>query len=194
VVAFEPDERMAALARRATSGHPVQVEERPFEDWDGEAGSFDLVVSAQAWHWIDPERGPALARRALRPRGVLAVWWNHVSDREWPLHEAIDAVYREHAPELVQSIVNKSIHSREGDVMIEGFEPPERRSYEWKQPYDADAYGELLRTHSDHRLLAPERLEPVVLAITDVINREGGGELIYPYRTDLLFARRTAGR
>src|SRR6266576_6083219 len=67
VVSFEPDQAMAALARRAAEGLSVQVEERPFEEWRDEGGTFDLVVSAQAWHWIDRDRGPRVARRALRP-------------------------------------------------------------------------------------------------------------------------------
>ena len=32
--------------------------------------SFDLVVSASAWHWVDPEIGPAKAARVLRPGGA----------------------------------------------------------------------------------------------------------------------------
>jgi len=41
----------------------------------------DLVTYAQAWHWMDPDLAVAEARRVLRPRGVLAVWWN-VPDHE----------------------------------------------------------------------------------------------------------------
>ena len=37
-------------------------------------GSVDLVTVAQALHWFDVERFNAEARRALRPRGVVAVW------------------------------------------------------------------------------------------------------------------------
>ena len=38
--------------------------------------SADLVGYAQAWHWMDKDLAIAEARRVLRPRGVLAAWWN----------------------------------------------------------------------------------------------------------------------
>src|ERR1700747_707928 len=77
-----------------------------FSSGAGEAGSFDLVVSAQAWHWIDPERGPAVARRALRPGGVLGVWWNQAGDWDGPVRAALDAAYERHAQDLGGSVVN----------------------------------------------------------------------------------------
>src|ERR1700730_12715980 len=50
VVGVEPDGRMAAIARR----RGLAVEEGAFEDWDPAGRQFDLLVSAQAWHWVDP--------------------------------------------------------------------------------------------------------------------------------------------
>jgi SAM-dependent methyltransferase len=38
------------------------------------AGSVDLIVVAQALHWLDLERFYAEARRVLAPAGLLAVW------------------------------------------------------------------------------------------------------------------------
>src|SRR6188472_539154 len=53
VEAVEPDSRMAALARTRCAGLPVRIRETRFEDWQGAAGTFNLVVCAQAWHWLD---------------------------------------------------------------------------------------------------------------------------------------------
>jgi SAM-dependent methyltransferase len=195
VVALEPDRAMAALARRAAEGLSVHVDERPFEEWHGEAGTFDVVVSAQAWHWIDGHRGPAVARRALRPDGVLAVWWNQAGDWDGPVREALNAAYERHAPELAHSVVNAPVHPlRPDSLTIDGFERVEPRSYTWTHRYDATSYSELLQTHSDHRLLPLEQLDELLRAVTEVIEDVGGGEVTYPYRTDLLTARRTGSR
>ena len=192
VAAFEPDQAMAEIARRTCEGLPVQIYEQPFEEWRGEAGRFDLVVSAQAWHWVDRNRGSAVARRALRPGGVLAVWWNQAGDWDGPLREALDAAYERHAPDLVDSVVNRPVHPLGPESLtIEGFERMRSRNYSWVQRYDAGSYGELLQTHSDHRLLSPARLDELLRAVTGVIEHVGRGEITYPYRTDLLTARRT---
>jgi len=63
------------------------------------------------------------------------------------------------------------------------------RSYGWVQEYDPRSYGELLRTHSDHRLLDPRRLDKLVEAVENAIERLGG-RIVYPYRTDLQLLRR----
>ena len=65
VLAIDPDERMAELAR--ASG--VVVEPGTFEEWSPDGRVFDLVVAGQSWHWVHPDRGSAKARSvsALRP-------------------------------------------------------------------------------------------------------------------------------
>jgi len=47
-----------------------------FEDWDPVGRTFDAVIAAQAWHWVDPVAGAAKAAAVLRPGGRLAVFWN----------------------------------------------------------------------------------------------------------------------
>ena len=44
----------------------------------------DLVISAQAWHWMDPALAVPEFRRILRPGGVFAAWWNYTQrDSAW---------------------------------------------------------------------------------------------------------------
>jgi SAM-dependent methyltransferase len=100
VVAVEPDGAMAAVARQRTQGMAVDVRESMFEDCTVTAGAFDLVVAAQAWHWVDQVRGAAVAARALHPDGALCVWWNRPRELTGPVWDAIHAVYAEHAPAL----------------------------------------------------------------------------------------------
>ena len=41
-------------------------------------GAFDIVVFAQSWHWVDPERAGVEAARILAPDGVLGIVWNQM--------------------------------------------------------------------------------------------------------------------
>ncbi len=194
VDAVEHDPQMAAVARAAVAGLAVDVHVGAFEEWRGEEGAYDLVFSAQAWHWIDPERGLAVARRALRPGGAIALFWNLSERREDSLRRALDAAYEPWAPELIgTSIMNHSSGGRIDPVTLagDGFDDPRVRSYRWSRSYDAVAYGELLQTHSDHRLLPPERLTGLIEAVEETVREAGGGEIVLDYRADLVTAVRS---
>ncbi|MDO4240655.1 class I SAM-dependent methyltransferase [Micrococcus sp.] len=81
VTAVEPSAPMRAVLDRAVAaGSAGRVRA---VDGTGEAtglpeGSADVVVAAQAWHWMDPERASAEAARVLRPGGRLAAVWNQL--------------------------------------------------------------------------------------------------------------------
>jgi SAM-dependent methyltransferase len=85
VTAVEPNAEM----RAAAAAHPRVV----WVDGRGEATGLpdlcaDLVVSAQAFHWLEPEAGLGEFARVLRPGGRLALMWN-----EGDMSDAMTAAY-----------------------------------------------------------------------------------------------------
>jgi len=82
VIAVEPSPGMRTELHRAVLGVPVlagTAEQIPLAD-----GTVDMVIVAQAWHWVDPERAVPEVARVLAPRGRLALLWNRrVEDEEW---------------------------------------------------------------------------------------------------------------
>src|ERR1700753_2652146 len=50
VLGVAPAPRMAERARQGGT----EVEVARLEDWDPAGRAFDVVVAAQAWHWVDP--------------------------------------------------------------------------------------------------------------------------------------------
>lgn len=63
---------MVAVARRRLGRAPVRFAVVSFEDFEAD-GAFDLVVSATAFHWVDPEVKFDKTARLLRPGGWLAL-------------------------------------------------------------------------------------------------------------------------
>ncbi|MER6980061.1 class I SAM-dependent methyltransferase, partial [Streptomyces carpinensis] len=70
VFGVEPDARMADFARALG----LRVEVATFEAWQPAGRTFDAVVAAQSWHWVDPVAGAVKAARVLRPGGRLAIF------------------------------------------------------------------------------------------------------------------------
>lgn len=63
---------MVRAARRNVADVTARFQVCSFEDF-ADSGPFDLIVSATAFHWIDPGVGLAKAARLLRPGGWLAL-------------------------------------------------------------------------------------------------------------------------
>ena len=76
VDAVEPSEAMRA---QALSVEGVTWHEGLAEETGLPNGAYDIVVFAQSWHWIDPERAGLEAARILAPGGVLAIVWNQMA-------------------------------------------------------------------------------------------------------------------
>lgn len=79
VVAVEPDSELSAHLRKWSDAQ-LEVANMPFGPAVPGDGSFDLIVAATAFHWL--EAGPALGdvRRLLKPGGSFAMWWNVFSE------------------------------------------------------------------------------------------------------------------
>lgn len=72
VTAIDIGAAMVEAARLNVTDPMVRFQVSPFEDFAG-SGPFDLIVSATAFHWVDPGIGLAKAARLLRPGGWLAL-------------------------------------------------------------------------------------------------------------------------
>jgi SAM-dependent methyltransferase len=64
---------MVAAARSHVDDSSVSFQVCSFEDFEAADSSFDLIVSATAFHWIDPEVQFSKPARLLRPGGWLAL-------------------------------------------------------------------------------------------------------------------------
>jgi SAM-dependent methyltransferase len=64
---------MVAAAQRRVGRSDVRFDVVSFEGFEAADASFDLVVSATAFHWIDPEVKFVKSARLLRPGGWLAL-------------------------------------------------------------------------------------------------------------------------
>jgi SAM-dependent methyltransferase len=191
VLGVELDPRMAAVAQR--SG--LEVEVGSFEEWEPAGRAFDLLISGQAWHWVDPVAGAAKASTVLRPGGRIALFWNFgLPDRD--VAEGFDAIYNRVAPGLDDYSVllghpgeERLVHGTDGIRAADGFDEPERWMFRWDRPYTRDEWLDQLPTHSDHRLLPTDKLHTLLSEIGDEIDSLGGTFTMH-YTVAVLTARR----
>jgi len=196
IVAIEPGAELAAVLRRNVAGHDVTVEQVTFEAWPIER-RFDVVMAAQAIHWIDPAVRYARPAEVLGPGGTLAVVRNEMAAFDRGLRDELDAAYARWGPASRELPGDDPVEDARrlyaGEIDASGwFEPAEVLRYPWTESFTTARYLELLDTYSDHALLAPERRTPLYELIAEAIERRGGAlEIRY---VSLAILARCAGR
>jgi SAM-dependent methyltransferase len=186
VLGVEIDPDMAQVARR----NGMAVEVGSFEDWDPATRRFDLVVSGQAWHWLDPARAIPKAATVLRPGGAAVVFWN-IGSLDEPLQGELDGVYRHWAPQVLrgkgEGKDTEAPYTHDFDTSGL-FEPAFVREYQWEDSYPTEHWVQMVQTHSDHVTLDPAVRAAVVRDVVDVIDANGGRVRTH-WVTHAVFAR-----
>jgi SAM-dependent methyltransferase len=166
VVCVELGAELAEQARQNLAGLPVEIHVEPFETWQGEAGAFDLVYAATAWHWVDPAIRYRKAHELLRPGGHLAFWsaLHAFPDGFDPflteIQEVYDAIGESYAGVWPPAPPDETPDSSD-EIEDSGlFDNVRIRRYVWEeQPYTADEYIALLETFSGHISMEPANRE-----------------------------------
>jgi SAM-dependent methyltransferase len=199
VLAIEPDAEMAAVWRRNCARFAdMTIVETEFERWDAAGARFELVISAQAWHWLTPEVRAVKARSVLADGGALALFWNRPLWKECALGERLSAAYAATVPDfgpkpgpMHTAYVGPpdlwGDYARELD-RARGYADAEQSEYRWTRDYSAAEYVALIGTHSDHIVLDEGSRYALLAAVAEAIDT-AGGTLTVPYSTHLSTAR-----
>lgn len=162
---------MAHVARRR--GLPVET--TTFEAWHpgGRGGSIS-IISADAWHWVNPAQGARKAAQILRPAAHRPFLSFHVLDD--PDIEELSTAHRKHAPSPGGRRPAEE-HGRcpgsAGDG--EDFVAVAQRDYRWSLALNADEWIGLISTFSDHHRMAPTDRSALFDRVREVIGRAGRG-------------------
>lgn len=168
VLAVEPDPRMAHIASRKG----IPVEHTTFEDWRPAGRSFDLVVFAGSFHWVDPRLAVTKTATVLREGGRLALVWNRVTPLTPPRVD-LDRIYDGYLDTSQRPSVDRA-----GDVALTallaecGFDSEERHAVEQRH-YPTDEWLNMAATYSNFLTLAPQARSELRASLARRIGRAG---------------------
>jgi predicted acetyltransferase/SAM-dependent methyltransferase len=216
ILAIEPGESLAALARANLAAYPtVDVMTCSAEDFDGTAAGADVVAAATSFHWIDPNVGYRKAADLLRRGGHLALL-THVharggTDTEEGFSERARELHRRLAPRIgdwyfppLEELVQRATAG--GDIaavwtrlerrfvdppdVSDLFEAPQVVTYPWLATYDRDGYLDWVASQSVYALLEPEQRAQLLAELGRLIDELLGGQVTKQYVTVLATAER----
>jgi SAM-dependent methyltransferase len=135
VVAVEPSAGMREQLRR--SAPSARALEGSAEDIPLDDATVDVVLVAQAWHWVDVDRAVPEVARVLVPGGRLGLVWNKRDERQdW-------------VAQLSRAITGPG-ETTEREAFPAGppFEPFERLDVEWAQHLAPETLLDLVASRS----------------------------------------------
>jgi SAM-dependent methyltransferase len=189
---------MAAVAQRNLARFPTaKVVVCAFEDWPLPADPFDLVVSATAWHWIDPAVRVTKAADALRPDGALAlVTTHHIAGGTDEFWTEVQECYERWDPATESGLrlpATEQIPAPTDEMDASGrFESATLRRYERDIAYSTNEYLDTLLTYSGHRALESQRRAALLDCIARLIDARYGGKFVKRHLHQLVVAHRRA--
>lgn len=191
VLALDQGERLAALAAQHCQPYPqVRVVPCAFEAWQDTAGSYDLFLSAQAFHWIEPQYGMTRAAELLKTGGTSALVWTLDRSQGSAFWQATQSIYDTYnpvtssaRPQTSHETYRHALHTSRQFVSVHEIRQT------WTKRYSGEEYLKLLWTFSDHRALPEPNRSQFFEEIGRVIARMGG-EVSRAYETLALLAKK----
>jgi|SRR6185437_8067276 len=197
LMAIEPDGRLADFLCNTIQNDALTVIRSSFEEAGLPAASFDLGISATAFHWL--EEGTALMKVAdlLKPGAWWAACWNVFGDpgRPDPFHEATKMLL---AGPMGPSSDNRNIpfaldkEARLTALERTGaFEAIGYRASEWSLVLDPAQIVNLYATYSNINIRSDR--EAVLAELGRIAREEFHGRVTRNMTTCLYIARRRTG-
>jgi SAM-dependent methyltransferase len=191
-------ELIARAVQNCISYPKVKFEVSSFENWDATQSTFDLVISATAFHWIPPEVGYPKVAYVLKDTGYSALFWNYHPGPYGGFFQAVQTIYQEIVPEWepvssIPSIDERILLTRLAIAKTNLYESVKVQQYHWERDYNTEAYLRLLNTYSDHRKLEDSRRLCLFGRIGELIEKQYGGVVTRPYLTVLFLAKKKPG-
>jgi SAM-dependent methyltransferase len=196
---IELGENLAAIAKKNLAQYPnARVSTGSFEEFSLQEDSYDLVISATAFHWVDPEIGYPKVAKILKPKGTIALFWNKPVQTELSagFFESIQSVYMQVVPSMAKEFPGLP-HPDEIKLPIKAeieqtgqFGDVTTRKYKWDREYFAQEYVNLLNTYSDHLSLDDDTRIRLLKRIKNHIDTEFGGRIVKEHLAILYLAKR----
>ena len=90
----------------------VHIVNTSFEKWDSQGDMFDVIFSAQAFHWINPIVGYNKVYDLLKDTGRFALIWliNPYPDTDF--YKELDILYKDTVPEIARDKNDETVEDQ----------------------------------------------------------------------------------
>lgn len=200
IVVVEPDSRFNQSLQQISRAFnlTVTILNDTFERISVTPASFDLAVSATAFHWVDQSIGHSKVADLLRIGGMWATWWNIFGDptRPDPFRQATDEILKPLERSPSHESKSQSHFALDKDARIAGIlstgrmTAPRFEVIRWTITLNTTQLRGLYATFSPIQRQDVESRQRILDAVTAIAENQFGGIVEKPMTTAIYLARR----
>lgn len=150
ILCIEPGVNLVNLGNENFKGKTIKFIASRFEDYSAPSEYFDVIFSAQAFHWVDQPIGYKKCAGTIKKGGYLAPFWNidifNDTEIDRDLVTILDK-YNGFVSCLTEENFNKRTEYITNGILESGlFSKPELTRLCWEKSYSAEEYLGYLMT------------------------------------------------
>ena len=198
VTGIELGSKLAKKARLNLSKFAhATILEGDFETQELGPGSYDLVIAATSYHWLDPLKRSQKIRYILSEGGTAAIIeTRHIDNGRDTFPVSSQKCYlkwdknttAEYRLPGRDEVVNEGF--RYSSEFRDGFVMTFNKNYENDVEYTASKYLQLLSTYSDIILMHDPSREGLLECLSEMINNDYGGKITKSYLWQLFLMKK----
>ncbi len=139
-----------------------------FEDYQFKENFFDLIISAQAFHWLDQKLAYKKCYEILKPNGTLTLFWNFPDYNKNKLMRSILSLSKKYCPKFPEDISDTEKYISR---LKPHFKSINIRKYTMTLSYSKKEYLNLINTFSWVSSLDEEKKAELFKEINLVFNK-----------------------
>lgn len=184
ISAVEPNREFCQVAERRLASFPkVQLIQQSFEEWQVKPQAYQIVLAANAWHWISSNIKYVKAAQTLRDDGSLVLLWNSSLEPSHEVYQVLNQVYQAYAPAIAPEYEGRE---KQAEIVaglgkpVENsglFEPPSTEVIPCEQTYSVDRYLDYLSSGSQYVALESQVRANLFSGLRTVIEQQFKGEI-----------------
>ncbi len=186
VSSLDPSFEMLYHAAQAETHRPIVWTQGIAEQLPFLSNGMDLITAAQAFHWFDGEVFLAEAKRVLKPRGLIAMFWNGSKGGE-PYRTIVDRTIDE---QLCVRKLSTPLGNVEDILSTCGFADVQVKGLEFVLNWTVESYVGWMSSTSRMAQLDEKQREGLIPHLRDVLRHEVGGDQFIERNVTTLFTGR----
>ncbi|MBW2982281.1 class I SAM-dependent methyltransferase [Candidatus Woesearchaeota archaeon] len=146
IIGIDIGKELISLAKK-NSPKNASYKAVSFEDVKFRTKTFDLIISAQAWHWIKPKIALSKANELLKDNGYLALFWKFEESEKDIFIQKLIRLYIKYCGKKSgkpKSIINAEKALKETDL----FYPYKKKEYHIDMGFTRKKYYDMIHTFS----------------------------------------------